>query len=499
MTVAQPRTSAQPRRRRGRRRLPRAAWAIALVTLANAVAWGLIVPPLQVPDEPSHVFYAQYLAETGELPHASPDLNWYSEDVTGLIDSQRFYDVIGRPGVEPRSDAAARSLLRGPQESGERVGVGDASTASSNPPLYYVVQAGAYAAVRSGDVTDRIALMRLVSAVMASLTALAIVLFLRELLPRRPLAWAAGGLAAGLQPMFGFISSGVNNDAGLFLVSALLFLAVARILRRGLTARRALAAGLLIGAGALVKTQVLAFVPGVVFALVVAAWQRRDGGPPWRAAGAAAAATAAPLLVYGVLGATVWDRPVLDRVEGVTGGGAAAGRPWQLAEQLSYLWQLYLPRLPFMTDLHPRMPLYDLWFKGLVGRFGWLDYGFPAWVYHLALAGFALLLAFACAFLVRRRAVVRRRLAEPIAFAAMAAGIVAAIGVVGYRTRVDTGSPFEQARYLLPLLPLYGLLVALAVRGAGRRLAPILAVLIVLGAAAVSLAAQLQTLMRYYG
>ena len=499
MTVAQARASARPRGRRGRRRLPLTAWAVALVTLANAVAWGLIVPPLQVPDEPSHVFYAQYLAETGELPRTSPNVNWYSGDITGLIDSQRFYDVIGWPMVEPRSDAAARSLLRGPQESGERVGVGDASTASSNPPLYYAVQAGAYAAVRGADVTDRIALMRLVSAAMAALTALAIVLFLRELLPARPLAWAAGGLAAGLQPMFGFISSGVNNDAGLFLVSALLFLTVARILRRGLTVRRALAAGLLLGAGALVKTQVLAFVPGVAFALAVAVWRRRDGGRPWRAAGAAAAATAAPLLVYGVLGATVWDRPVLDRVGGVTGSGAAGGRPWQLVEQLSYLWQLYLPRLPFMTDLHPRTPLYDLWYKGLVGRFGWLDYGFPAWVYHLALAGFAVLLALAGAFVVRRRAVVLRRLAEPIAFAAMAAGIAGAIGVVGNRTRVDSGSPFEQARYLLPLLPLYGLLVALAVRGAGRRLAPLVAILIVLGVAALGLAGQLQTLMRYYG
>ena len=497
MTLAQPRPSTAPRRLT--RRLPLAAWAVALVTLANSVAWGLIVPPLQVPDEPSHVFYTQYLAETGELPRASPDVAWYSADITGLIDSQRFYDVIGWPMVEPRSDAAALSLLRGPQERGERAGVGDASSATSNPPLYYAAQAAVYAAVRDGDVTDRLAVMRLLSALMAALTALAIFLFLRELLPGRPLAWVAGGLVAGLQPMFGFITSGVNNDAGLFLVSALLFLVVARVLRRGLTARRAAVAGLLLGVGALVKIQVLAFGPGVAFALLVAAWRCRAAGRAWRPVGVAALAAAAPLLAYGVLGATVWDRPVLDRVNDVTGGSGPPGRPWQLAEQLSYLWQLYLPRLPFMTDLHSLVPPYHLWFKGLVGRFGWLDYGFPGWVYQLAFAVAVVLVVLAATFVAQRRAVVRERLAEAGAFGLMAVGMAGAIGVVGYRTRVDSGGVFEQARYLLPLLPLYALLVALAVLGAGRRFAPPVAVLLVVAAGALSIAGQLQTLMRYYG
>ena len=44
---------------------------------------------------------------------------------------------------------------------------------------------------------------------------------------------------------------------------------------------------------------------------------------------------------------------------------------------LSYTVQLYLPRLPWQTDLIPQVPVYNLWFVGLVGRFGWLDYSFP--------------------------------------------------------------------------------------------------------------------------
>ena len=79
---------------------------------------------------------------------------------------------------------------------------------------------------------DRLALMRALSALMAGPTTLCIFLFLREVLPGTPLAWTVGALAAGLEPMFAFVSSGVNNDAGLFLVTAALLLALARLLRR---------------------------------------------------------------------------------------------------------------------------------------------------------------------------------------------------------------------------------------------------------------------------
>ena len=38
---------------------------------------------------------------------------------------------------------------------------------------------------------------------------------------------------AALEPMFGFMTSGVNNDAALYLASGALLLALARLMRRG--------------------------------------------------------------------------------------------------------------------------------------------------------------------------------------------------------------------------------------------------------------------------
>ena len=98
--------------------------------------------------------------------------------------------------------------------------------------------------------------------------------------------------------------------------------------------------GVLLGAGVLVETQALAFAPAAGLALLIAAW-RADAGRV-RALAAAVGAGAAPLAVYGVLGAAVWNRPLLDRVSDVS-ATAPASQPWTALGQLSFLWQEYLP------------------------------------------------------------------------------------------------------------------------------------------------------------
>jgi hypothetical protein len=63
----------------------------------------------------------------------------------------------------------------------------------------------------------------------------------------------------------------------------------------------------------------------------------------------------------------------------------------------------------------------------------------------------------------------------------------------------ESGNTFEQARYLLPLVPLYGALVAVAALGAGRRFARPVAALLVLLAMAHGLFAQFLMIARFYG
>jgi 4-amino-4-deoxy-L-arabinose transferase-like glycosyltransferase len=479
-----------------KRRRSRAALIVFLLTTLNALGWGLIVPPFHVPDEASHAFYAQYLGETGKLPTAGADADLYSADINAMLNDGTFYWVIGQSTGRPAwGPDAKRRLARDQAAALDRVGRGDAASASNNPPLYYAAQAVVYRAAHGLGPMNRLALMRALSALMAGLTGLCVFCFLRELLPGTPLAWTVGALAAGLQPLFAFVSSGVNNDAGLYLASAALMFALAVLLRRGLTARRAAAVGALLGAGILIKTQLAAYAPAVGLALLLAAWRAPRGR--LRGLGAGIGAGALPLAIYGVLGMTLWDRPLLDRAGDVT-VTTAASRPWHLSQQLTFLWQEYLPRLPLMTDLVPGLQPWQVWFKGLVGYFGWLDYRFPAWVYPLVLGVVVLMAIPAFKHLWDRRATLLARWGEIAVFGLAAGGLMLAIGLVSYRWWLFDGK-FEQARYLLPLLPLFALLPALAVRGVGRRFAPVVGVLIVAGALGLSIFAQLLTLARYYG
>jgi 4-amino-4-deoxy-L-arabinose transferase-like glycosyltransferase len=340
--------------------------------------------------------------------------------------------------------------------------------------------------------------MRVLSALMGALTTLCIYLFLREVLPASRWAWTVGALVAALEPMFGFITGGVNNDAALYLASAALLLAIARLLRRGPTPGRLAVAGLLLILGTLVKTQALAFAPAVLLAAGLAWWrsERRSVRTAVRGGGALIAGAAVPLAVYFALGHTVWQRPLVDRVGELAG---ATPRPFSVREWLSYAWQLYFPRPPFLTTLYPGNAPYELWFKGLVGRFGWLDYGFPGWVYRAVVPCVVVIGLLALRALVAERRRVRRWLGDLCVYLLFALGLAAAVSLAGYRSRVLAGVPFEQARYLLPLLPLLAAVVALGVRGAGRRLAPAVGAAAIVVVLALDVFAQLLTLNRYYG
>ena len=493
------------------RRLPPAVRWIAAVAVLDAFAWGILVPPFHVPDENAHVAYVQYVAETGKLPRGSASGREYSPEINGTLGALSFYDVVGRPeNSAPGTAAQSRRLEALRDRDLARTGSGDVSSATNNPPLYYAVQAAVYRASPSDDLLTRVALMRILSALLAGATSLLGALFVRELLPGATWAWAAGGLAIALHPLLGFLGGGVSVDNLLLCASAALFLGLARMFRRGVTPRRAAFVGLAFAVGILAKATMIAFAPAVAFAFLAAiatagAAGRRDAT---RAVAVGAAVAALPIVLFVVLSGAVWDRPIW-------GAGAApppapgdprpdvavAAHAGSLRELLSYAWQLYLPKLGVFTQLHSiAHPPVDLWLRDFVGSFGWLDYGFPSWVYRVANWVAPLVAALAGATLVRERGRLRGRSLELATYLLATAGLAAVIAVAGYGYWLDTdGRRFEQARYLLPLLPLYGAIVALAVRAAGRRAGPALAAAAVVVLLGWSLYAQALTVVRYYG
>jgi 4-amino-4-deoxy-L-arabinose transferase-like glycosyltransferase len=480
------------------RRLPRATWLCALVALANGLAWSIIVPPFQVPDENAHYAYVQQVAERGTLPHQAANEGPLSPREDAMLGAVGFYTIIGEPhNPAPFSQLQQNGIEATAKRKLSARGDGDALTATNNPPLYYALEAIPYKLTPSGSVLDRLATMRALSAVMGALTVLLIFLFLRELLPGTPLAWSGGALVAAFQPLFGFMSGGVNNDDLLYLMAAGVLWALARAFRRGLTPSTGALLGAFLGLGLVTKLTLLGFVPGVALAVLLLlrrGWSG-DRATALRGAGAALGLGAGPSVLYLLLNHTVWHRSAIPG--GVGSVAATAGRIFSFREEVSHIWQLYLPRL----WLHPQFgyfPLWDTWFKGLVGRFGWLDYVFPGWVYYIAFPILLTIVALAVAELLRRRVTVRGRLGELVVYLLLIVGLCGEIGVQSYRYLIISGGQFEQARYLLSLLGLYGAAVALAVRFGGRRWGPVIAAALVVLAIGHDVFSQVLTIARYY-
>ncbi|HET6870747.1 MAG TPA: DUF2142 domain-containing protein [Solirubrobacteraceae bacterium] len=487
------------------RRVPRAGRVCFLIAFLNAAIWGLIIPPFQVGDEPEHFAYVQYLAETGKPPPQGTAAVFSPQEQTAL-NGLFFFDIIGHKDLRgiltTGEDRALRSALAAHLSP---VGGGGVTNVTNQPPLYYALEAIPYWLSPSHDILTRLVLMRLLSALIAAGTVLAVFMFLRELLPNIEWSWTVGALAVAFQPVFGFIAGGVHGDNLLFFTSALTLWLLVRTHRRGLTYRRAAVIGAVTAAGLLTKLTFVALVPGIALAVLLFAWRATPGcrRRAFEMLAIAGGVALLPVVLYAVLNVAVWHRSggLSAGAVGAVSGKLQGGGGVTLRETLEYIWQFYLPRLPFMQhNFFPNQtPVLSVYVDGSIGAFGWLDYGFPHWVYTVGRALTGIFVALSFVGLFRMRARLAPLLPLFGCFALMLVGLVVAVGVAGVRYKVSTGYVFEQARYLFPLLALYGFIIVLVALSAGRRWAPAFGGAIIVLAMAQSLFAMTLTISRYYG
>ena len=476
------------------RHIPRAAWLCAIVACINAVCWSILTPPFQVTDEPSHFAYTQQLAENVRLPDTS-GVGLSPEEEIVLKDLDQ-YKVRESPETRTISTAGQQQHLQEDLNRHlSRHGSGGVGGAHSDPPLFYLLETVPYGLASGGTLLDQLEAMRLFSALMAGLTALFVFLFVRETLPGVRWAWTVGGLSVALAPLLGFISGGVNPDSMLIAVSATSFYCLARAFRRDLTRKLALAIGTIVAVGFLTKLNFMGLVPGIVLGMIVLTVRasRTQGRAAYGSLGLALAIACTPVLLY-ILANLLSGHAVLGIVSTTLKLKGAHG---SIFSKISYVWQLYLPRLPGMTNYFPGLSTTrDLWFNRGVGFYGWLDTTFPTWVENLAIVPAGILAVLCVRSLALGRVALRERGAEIMVYGAMGLGLLTLIGLSSY---IDSSEGlFADPRYLLPLLPLLGVGLALAARGAGRRWGPAMGALIVVLFLAHDIFSQLLVAGRYY-
>ena len=460
--------------------------AVAVLAFGSAATWSGLMPMFQASDEPAHAGYVMVFAELGHPPRDRRNTGELPEEMgcwaaVTRFDLARFHEPERPPWKRALEDPCAGRERR--QDA--------AQYQAAQPPAYYALAMGGYQVASALDrpLPDRLLLARLVSALLAALTVLFAFVCVREALPASPWAARAGAVAAGLQPVMMFNHGMINSDALLFAVSAALAAVLARCWRRGLTMRRALLIGALLGLGAVTKITFVLVVP-LAAAVQLLVWLRRRELPLRRRAGLLAASwglALVPPALYVLLGAAIFESDVQDEA------GISPPVREDKVRMLAYVWQTFLPRLPFMEDVFAgkRLPVIDAMIIGPTTRLGWWDdYGIGGPFATLIPLGAIALVVFAAFTAARRR---HWRLALVVC-AAVSAGYAALLVAALYIPHT-----FQvQGRYLGVLTPVWALAAGVAVtalRPRRQALAAAMLAVVMLGWSALALEA---TLSRWY-
>ena len=446
--------------------------ALLSLALVQALFWIVLVPPLQGPDEVAHFTYTQYLVERPSLPwhpggvDIPDDVHPYSNEALVAESQAGFGPLAGNRAARPLWTQADFDVWSAEDAalSREDRAEGGPTTALANPPVYYLYAAVPYTAARGGAFFDRAMVMRLANLPFLLIGVIFTWLLAGELLGRGwPQVAAAGSVT--LLPQLTNLTATINPDILLVaLWSAALYLMTV-ILRRGPTRGRLVALALVsaVALGTHGRSLPL-LLPLAILALILLSrrlgWERLT--PARIGIGCGAAYVAVVLAV------------------------SELGEKNQMREFVSYVWQFYLPRLGFMNEsIGPDYGFHQAFSDRLYGTLAQLEVTLDAdvsrWLLWATVAG---LLALIAALVVRRRAVARE---APLAIVLGAAviGLVLGLHLASYRALVThPGDPVLTARYLLPLVPLFGAAIAL-VAGTlpARARAPFVGAIFAVGAA----------------
>lgn len=440
----------------------RTVFAVAALV---GTAFAITTPALQAPDEMVHLHYVDLIRDQQTLPR-STERGPLSPQLEELVAGSRVGEVAFQPSHRPPWTAAESAALDERLAALPDGEVRDRFTnASSQPPGYYALGA-LLTTIAGGDELDRLLVVRLLSVLLMSLAVAGGLVFARAAVPSAGGLVLVGGLMAATTPIVAFIGGSVNPDSAYAAAAAWMLAGIATILRQGLTMRRALWVGAATGLGLVSKLTFLPMLGVVAVAALIILLREVRGGrlrsaiAPLSGGALLAAAIGAPFLLWAQFGG-----------RGLVFGSAGdpVGTPASFRELLSYAIELYVGQVGPIKDRIPGSGP-DIFIGGLAGRLGWLDYGpSDAWANAFMWLWLALV---ALALVGVLRALVRRRMSivELGLWVVAVVPLLLAIASSGFYSRSTGAIGFEQARYLLPLMPIAIAGIALAVRQLPARL-----------------------------
>ncbi len=352
--------------------------------------------------------------------------------------------------------------------------------------------------MKGGSAVTQVTSLRLTSALYGALAAACAFLLVAELVPRRRLVAVAAGLLVAFHPMFAFMSGAVNNDMGVNAMSALLLFLVVRAYVRGLSPGLAIAIGAVLIVAPLMKGTAYALYPAAAVGLAGALWRHRAQRRAWVSAAALGVTAIALFLAWSALSGH------FEREAFTTPGGTAPGSNFGGVQNprglLAYLWQIFLPPLPFMIDYWQQghYPYYFLYVVRAWGSFGWYAMTFSDWVYWVIAVAQPVVAIGAVAALVRFRERLRELAIPGLVILLAIGGIFAGVHAFYYPNGPRADSIPEQGRYLFPAIAGIAAIVVCAAYAFGRRYVVPLATGLVVAVMGTAYAAQFTVLTRWF-
>jgi hypothetical protein len=136
--------------------------------------------------------------------------------------------------------------------------------------------------------------------------------------------------------------------------------------------------------------------------------------------------------------------PLLHHVPGLDSAARLVHQP---GEVLSYIWQVFLPRVPGMQERHKQAwPFYDIYVVRGWGAFGWYADEFPAWVYGLIVIASAWVSGLCGVAWWQHRYVLRQLKWEIAVLLVVVAGVVGGVEAA-YESPAPRAVVAEQGRY----------------------------------------------------
>lgn len=233
--------------------------AIAVVTATFGlwlVAWALVVPVFQAPDETAHIDAAVHLA-VGDAWAAPGDLH-----VTNAVEAAKT-ELATKPSSQWSTVSELLQNTPGPSETVNQM--------TQHPPTAYLAGAAVLRAVDFGDLRWDRAFIALRLADVLAVTALPLLAWASvRRVTRSPRAALVGGLAVFATPELASIGSSFSNDAPVLLVASVVVWLATRLLTGDTRWRTTIALAAVLGALVWIKGTGLPAVPFVAVVVLFA-------------------------------------------------------------------------------------------------------------------------------------------------------------------------------------------------------------------------------------